>query len=154
MLGQKLNNRIFYNLTKAGELYDKAISSELAVEEVCSSDVLGNISCSFKEEKEKITLPTGKMWVQYMTMVDILRKFLKAERTGNWKLHLETVHEMLPYFAASGHSHYAKYAHIYLQMMLDLPKRHPDVYEKFEGYHVIGRSDRYWAGIFSDLIIE
>ena len=36
-----------------------------------------------------------------------------------------------------------------------LPETHPDVHQKFEeGYHVVRRSDRYWGGLFTDLIIE
>ena len=27
---------------------------------------------------------TAKLWLQYMDMVDILRKFIKAERSGHW----------------------------------------------------------------------
>ena len=57
---------------------------------------------------------------QHMHMVDILRTFIRAERTGNWELHLEAVHDMLPYFAAAGHNPYAKSAYIYLQSMYDL----------------------------------
>ena len=41
-------------------------------------------------------------------MVSILQTFIKAERMANWKLHLQTVQYMLPYFAASGHSLYFK----------------------------------------------
>ncbi len=90
-----------------------------------------------------------------MEMVNIPRQFLKAERTGNWQLHLKSVREMLPYFAASGPTLYAKSAYIYLQMMLRLPETHPDVYKKFEeGFHVVRCSDRYWAGLSTDLIIE
>ncbi|PIK60313.1 hypothetical protein BSL78_02744 [Apostichopus japonicus] len=102
-----------------------------------------------------MTSRTALLWFQYMDMVNILERFLKAERTGNWGLHLQTVHDMLPYFAASGHALYAKCAYVYLQTMLNLPKTHPDVYRKFqEGYHVVRRSDRFWAGLSSDLIIE
>ena len=78
-------------------------------------------------------------------MIDILRNFVKAERTGNWRLHLQCVHDMLPYFAASGHRLYAKSAYVYLQMMTALPETHPDV---------VRRSNRYWAGLSPDLIIE
>ncbi|KAK3747021.1 hypothetical protein QZH41_001488 [Actinostola sp. cb2023] len=90
-----------------------------------------------------------------MHMVDILHRFIKAERTGNWELHLQTVYEMLPYFAASGHNQYAKSAYIYLQFMRELEEKHPDVYRNFqEGLHVVRRSDRYWAGLSTDLAIE
>ena len=62
---------------------------------------------------------------------------------------------MLPYFAASGHNLYAKSAYVYLQMMHQLEGRQPLVHASFmDGLHVIRRSDRYWAGLSSDLIIE
>ena len=73
-----------------------------------------------------------------MEMLDILRTFLKAERTGNWNLHLKSLSEMLPYLAASGHNHYTKSVRLYLQEMSELEVDHPDVYQKFaSGYHVV-----------------
>jgi len=73
-------------------------------------------------------------------MIDILRTFIKAERTANWELHLQTVSEMLPYLAASGHSLYVKCAHLYLQSMINLQNEHPDVYRDFiAGFHVVRR---------------
>ena len=62
---------------------------------------------------------------------------------------------MLPYFAASGHPRYAKSAYVYLQIMLRLTETRPDAHRKFmEGYHVVRRSDRFWAGLSPDIIIE
>ena len=90
-----------------------------------------------------------------MDMVQILCRFIKAERTGNWNLHLSTVQEMLPYFAASGHNLYTKLAYVYLQNMACLEDDHPDVYHSsLEGHHVVRRSNRYWAGLSTDHIIE
>ena len=61
---------------------------------------------------------------------------------------------MLPYLA-SGHSIYAKSARIYLNYMLCLHRDHPAVHQQFvEGLHVARRSDRAWAGLSTDLIIE
>ena len=62
---------------------------------------------------------------------------------------------MLPYIAATGHNNYLKSVHLYLQKMSRLPEEHPDVFEYFkEGLHVTRRSDREWAGLSTDLIIE
>ena len=63
---------------------------------------------------------------------------------------------MLPYFAASGHNNYLKSARLYLQHMLKLHVTHPDVYQRFiaASRHSIRRSDRYWAGLSTDLVIE
>ena len=90
-----------------------------------------------------------------MSMIDILRKFIRAERTGNWELHLQSIQAKLPYMAASGHNSYTKSGMLYLQQMSNIPTQHPDVQQHFsEGLHVIRRSNRLWAGLSSDLVIE
>ncbi len=40
---------------------------------------------------------TAQLWLQYMDMVRLLRQFIKAERTRNWKFHLQTLTDMLPF---------------------------------------------------------
>ena len=43
----------------------------------------------------------------------------------------------------------------YLQEMLELENRHPDVYLKFvNGRHVVRESNKFWTGLSSDLVIE
>ena len=79
---------------------------------------------------------------------------IEAERTGDLDLYLVALHEMLPYFAAAGHILYTK-VYSYIQQMLSLPVDYPNVYSMFiEGRNVICRSDRYWEGLSTDLIIE
>jgi hypothetical protein len=98
---------------------------------------------------------TAKLWLYYITCVDLLKQFLVAERTGNWNLHLHVVYKMLSIFAATGHGNYAKSGRIYLQQMKELPATHPHLYKLFlDGHHTVRRSDRYWAGLSMDLIIE
>ena len=97
---------------------------------------------------------TGALWIQYMKMVDILRKHIKAERTGNWMLHLEADMDMLPFFAASGHNLYAKSARLYVQNMLALKITAPRLHDDFMNeLYTVRRSDRYWAGLSTDLVI-
>ena len=45
----------------------------------------------------KAVSQTAALWLQYF---DIVRGFLKAERTGNYEMHIHAVSQMLPYFAA------------------------------------------------------
>ena len=86
--------------------------------------------------EQTMSTRTAMLWLQYL--VSTLQRFIEAERMSNWKLQLQTVHYMLPYFAASGHSRYAESAYVYLQIMLRLPETHPDAHRKFmEGYHVV-----------------
>ena len=88
-------------------------------------------------------------------MIIILCKMIHADRESIFQLQLESLRDALSIFAAAGHFNYAKSAYLYLQRMLNLPFTHPDVYEMFinKGY-TIRRSDRYWAGLAPDLIIE
>ena len=136
-------------------LYGEVIDNQ-QMAQVRSSTALGSVAK--KIEEKKVSLQdhrTGVLWLEYMKMLDILRKFIKGERTGDWKLHLQAVYEMLPYFASAGHNLYAKSAYLYLQHMQALESTHPDVYKSFvDGLHVVRRSDREWAGLSTDLVIE
>ena len=66
--------------------------------------LLNKLLAFFNSTKSK----TATFWIQYMKMVEICLQFLKAERTGDWQLHLDMSRMMLPYFAASGDYHYQK----------------------------------------------
>ena len=66
---------------------------------------------------------TAALWLQHMHMINIMRKSVKAERTGNFKMHLESVKDMLPFLAAAGHNHYTKSSWLYLQQLLDSRSR-------------------------------
>ena len=74
---------------------------------------------------------------------------------GNFHLHLQSVKEILPYFAAAGHRLYTKSAYMYLQSTSKLATTRPNVYQTFPvGYHEVRRSDRLWSGLSTDLIIQ
>ena len=61
----------------------------------------------------------------YMTLVSILRTFIRAGRTGNWLLYLQALQQMLPYLAAAGHHNYTKSLVLYLTQMEKLQDTHP-----------------------------
>ena len=100
---------------------------------------------------------TSKLWINYIKMVQIMRNFIRAERTGNWGLHKDSVQDMLPYFHAARHTNYAKSALLYLQEADDIEnKMSEEEFHKFseEGYFTIRRTDKFWSGIWSDMTIE
>ncbi len=144
------------DLDEACVLYENLMEETISVDEVCSTDVFQRIATILQEKKAVLkSSRTAVLWLQYMNMIDILRQYIRAERTGNWALHLEVISKMLPFLAASGHNHYTKSARVYLQRMSQLEKQHPDIYQKFqEGLHVVRRNDRSWAGLSTDLVIE
>lgn len=68
---------------------------------------------------------------------------------------------MLPIFHAVGHLPYAKSAQLYLQNMVDLEAGPNDAPEAMEldgftkdGLFTVRRSDKSWAGVWSDMTIE
>ena len=100
------------DLQQALQQFDAVIQGE---EPSLPREVLGRIERQLEEEKMKTDgHRTAQLWLQYMDMVDILKRFVRAERIGNWHLHLRTPREMLPFLAAAGHSLYTKSIYIYL----------------------------------------
>ncbi|CAH3187344.1 unnamed protein product [Porites lobata] len=141
---------------KAVELYERLMAGDIGIAEIYSDSLLDTAKERVDiKKKELANHPTARLWLQYMDMVALLRQFIEAERTGNWEVHLQSLRDMLPFYAAAGHNLYAKSVYIYLQQMLELNSKHADVLELFKkGFHVIRRSDRFWAGLSSDLVIE
>lgn len=137
-------------------LCKEALETPENANQLSSSNAFKRVAKKIEEMQMSMTGQCkAVLWMEYMKMVDILRKFIKGEGTGNWKLHLQAVHDMLPYFAAAGHNLYAKSGHLYLQKMQDLESSHPDVYSSFmDELHVVRRSDRFWAGLSTDLVTE
>ena len=98
---------------------------------------------------------TARLWLQYIDYVEISRNFIRSARTGTWGLFLRTISQMINLFAATGHINYAKSARIYLHLMLDLPSSHPWLHGQFpKGLFTVRRSNRFWAGLWPDLVIE
>ena len=84
--------------------------------------------------------------------VFLMMLFVRAEREGEFPLHLYACHQMIPYFFAAGHINYARYGLCYLLTMSKLP---PTVFEQFmKGEHVLRHREGIWNGIWSDMMIE
>ena len=88
------------------ELYESISLENAEPEDVTSNDTITEIhdiisSLKFVQDLHR----TGKLWVQFMDFVSIIWMFIRAERTGNWQLHLHATELMLSYFAAAGQLH-------------------------------------------------
>ena len=101
---------------EAMKLFDNLIKHEVDLADVELDENVKTIVqlLDAKLEDMSKTNRTSKPRIQYINMLGILRKFVKAERTINWVLHLQTVRDMLPCLAATGHNTYTKSWHAYL----------------------------------------
>jgi len=137
-------------------MVEQLLSGAASPSELENADEVQMLHEKLQATRNKLTeYKTAQIWLQYLDMLDILCRFLRAERLGLWTLHLQGLYDMLPYLAASGHNLYVKSIQIYLQKMFCLKENLPAVHEHFmNGLHVVRRSDRHWAGISTDLAIE
>ena len=101
------------------EKFQKDADNERVTRKLCLDK-----STSLLSEKMERLGEASRMannWIQYMEYVNVIKMFIVGERTGNWQLHLDAIFKMLNLFAVTGHTNYAKSAHLHLQMMRDLP---------------------------------
>ena len=53
---------------------------------------------------------TAKLWLKCFINPDLtIMKYVRAEREGDWPLHLTTVNEIIPLFCTASHFNYARY---------------------------------------------
>jgi len=108
-------------------------------------------------EKLSTRSRTGKLWINYLKLTQILRMFIYAERTGQWEMQLYAITKIIPVFHAAGHLAYARSARRYVDAMHRLPEvMDRGQFQKLttQGYFTIRRSDKLWSGNFTDQTIE
>ena len=85
------------------------MKNDTRIDEILQSDTFTYIAGQIEQYKANhASSKTSQLWFQYITAIEIFLRFLEAEPTSNWKLHLQVAREMIPYFFASGHYLYAK----------------------------------------------
>ena len=82
---------------------------------IAESTEMQLLTSRYDEHKNKLKKKsqTVKFWLQCLDHINILKIFIRAERTGNWNLHLVVVSKMINSFVATAHVHYAKRARLY-----------------------------------------
>ena len=91
-------------------------------------------------------------WNSYLEMVDILLDTIRATREGDWRLHLQSIKAMIPWFFAYDHTNYARYLPVYLLHMLALKDTHPEAHKMLsEGEFGVQRTSSHG---FSQLPVD
>ena len=143
-------------LRSASQLMSKVTEEKMSLNDALESDIISHLeSATWNWGTSMAPYRTAQLWIMYTRVVGILGALIRSAHTGNWKLYLQSLHEMLPFLDASGHNNYVKSLMLYTHKMDKLEETHPSVYAKFmERLFLLRCSDNYWAGIFSDLYIE
>lgn len=99
--------------------------------------------------------PTAKLWLMYMDMVQILKRYIHAERAGLWESHLTETENMLPYLVSAGHHKYVSCVPHYLDAMKKLPENAPEIDEGFKsGKFTVRQLPGCFNGVWSDMALE
>ena len=121
------------DLKEVASLFDNLMSLDKTIEEVCSADVLCRIIHKIERQTEALKQSrTACLWLQCMDMKDIL---------------------ILPYFLTAGHALYGMSARVRKQHA-GVGESTPCMFTRASNSGNIRRSDRYWAGVLSYLVIE
>jgi len=106
------------------KVYDQLVHHEITdlnELEACESlNVLRQVMKKAKVQASEESR-TATLWIQYINYIDIVKAFIRAERTGDWEMHLTCVAKMLNLCCSTGHHNYAKSARLHLDLMIDLP---------------------------------
>ena len=76
--------------------------------------------------------PMFQFWSSYLEMVMLLRCLIRATRQGLWQLHLQCIHQLLPWLFAYDRTNYCRYLPAYWCEMMMLPQTHPDAAMQME----------------------
>ena len=123
---ERLRWKEFVDASNLTEL-DIPLSSAFQELEMCiTSDHLLRVTASpaLSTSNTRNFANSGPSWFQildyghsYIGMVDLLLRFVRASRTGNWKLHLVCVRDMLPWCFAYDRVNYARFMSFYFLEM-------------------------------------
>lgn len=97
-----------------------------------------------------------KYWDNFLVLLySPLRSLIRADREGNWPLHIETVQTLLPIFGAFDASNYFRWCSLYLEDMRNLSNASPDIHEYFmHGGFVVKRTPGHFKAIGVDMCLE
>ena len=96
---------------------------------------------------------TAKLWFTCLIKPVLnIMQYIRAEREGDWPLHIASVRNMMPLFFAAAHFNYARYGLYYLRTMEQMPE---DIREHFmKSEHTMHHNAGLYNGIWSDMAIE
>ena len=106
-------------------------------------------------DKEMSAVKNYTYWLSYLKMVEILLNFIRAQRTSDWTLHVQSFSAMLSWLTVYDHTNYTRWGPVYLADMKALEVTAPEVYDEFlAGNFVVKRTNKYFNGVPADHATE
>ena len=98
------------NLDKLRIMHQGLLKGDISTDSVVNEECVQQNTNTIDNLEDDIATKsrTAKMWMNYVKCVSVIRLFMRAERTGDWNLHLYCISEMIPLFHAAGHFAYMR----------------------------------------------
>lgn len=92
----------------------------------------------WRDEKCKST-PQFKFWNTTLELELTVLQFVRAERTANFPLYIESLCKLAPWFFALDQINYARWLPIHIKDLLSLKEKNPELHKEFEAGHFVAR---------------
>ena len=95
--------------------------------------------------------PQFQYWSLVLSLEVCILNFVRSLREADFDMYLNTLWELLPWFFALDHTHYARWIPVHLRDMVSLHRTHPDVLEEFRaGMFTVQKTSRIFSSIATD----
>lgn len=110
---------------------------------------------SFEEWRERRwnDNPLFFFWALILDLEVLLNIYIRSCREADFKLHLEVLTALVPWFMALDRINYRRWLPFYLKDMASLEEKHPQLYQKFvEGHFVASRTRARFSAMSLDQV--
>ena len=104
----------------------------------------------WKDEMAKMC-PHFLYWCRVMELQLLCLQLVKAFRTADFKLYVDTLTKVMPWMFALDQTNYCRWLPVHIRDMQELPIKHPDVYEKFtSGFFAVHKTKKRFSAMALD----
>ena len=108
-----------------------------------------------KKEFDENLKNQSKFYKNHMLLFETLLLFIRASRQRLWKLHLQSLHCLCPYFFVFDILNYARITPVYLSQVCQLRNDDPTIWNRFvEGEFSVNKSNVPFSAIAADHALE
>ena len=87
--------------------------------------------------------------------MSLIKNLIKADRDGDFLLHIKTMVDLCPVFQGCGSINYLRYGSFYVEILKQLKETHPEVYFEFlNGGFVVKRNVGSFNAVSPDMALE
>jgi hypothetical protein len=111
------------------------------------------VPLSFTDWRDKMSkmCPHFLYWCRVMELQLLCLQLVKAFRTADFKLYVDSLTKMMPWMFALDQTNYCRWLPVHIRDMQELPIKHPDVYEKFtSGFFVVHKTRKRFSAMALD----